>query len=117
MTSLIEVSLAARPDVYVSNVVAYEDPVEGAAFLFEVYIEDHAQVVGFDGAYTARFLMDGQLVCSNDESGGFSVPTCLFPGVGAGDHLIEVYIDPEDEVDETREDNNHLVRQHHVIEG
>jgi len=117
LTSFIEVSLAVQPDLFVSNVVAYDDPVEGAAFLFEVYIEDHVQVIGFDGAYTATFLMDGQLVCSNDESGGFSVSTCLFPGVGAGDHLIEVYVDTEDEVDEIREDNNHLIRQHHVIEG
>jgi hypothetical protein len=118
MTHFIEVTAAppSQPDLAFIGVIDSGDPVEGVPYMLEMLIEE-LNGVGFSGVFTVRFFLDGQLICSNDERGAVSFSACTFPGASAGDHLIEVQLDPDNEIDETREDNNHLSRAHRVAEA
>lgn len=115
LTHFIEVTVAppSQPDLTFFTVSDSGDPVEGVPYILEMGIED-INDVGFSGVFTVRFFLDGQLICSNDERGAVSFSACTFPGATAGDHTIEVFIDAEEEIEETREDNNHLTRAHRV---
>jgi len=109
MSRIIEVTAAppTQPDLYFADGSSLPHPVDGEPFDHWVLILDRNEV-GFEAAFTTRFLIDGNLVCSVDSSGDFSSPSCTFPGLTEGAHTMEIIIDAENEINETREDDNHL---------
>ncbi len=103
---------ADLPDLRVRGVITF-DAVPGEPFTIQAIIED-ANDVGFDGAYTVRFYADGQMICSVNVQGAVTDPSCDYPGMPAGDHVLEVVVDSGDEIAETNEVNNCLLLNEEV---
>jgi subtilase family serine protease len=104
------------PDLVAEGLEAFDRPVQGVPYLVEVWVGD-AHDTDLAGAYTVRFYADDQLVCSSDVSGSSATPECLFPGMTAGVHVLEVVVDADDDVAEWDETNNRLRVEHVVAEN
>ncbi|MCB2224091.1 MAG: hypothetical protein KQH83_07950 [Actinobacteria bacterium] len=105
-TGVIEVAAAwsAGPDLHIVD--GNPGTIQGdEQYTFWVIVDD-LNGTGFDRAFTTRFLVDGRLACSVDETGAPVQVFCDLPRMAAGVHVVETQIDPEDEIAETREDNN-----------
>ncbi len=106
LTGIVEVTATAPtlPDLFFADgnpaTLAADEPYD-----LWVLVDD-ANGVGFDRAFTTRFLLNGQLACSVDLTGAPAHASCTLPALAAGAHVVEVRIDPDDEIVETRNDNN-----------
>lgn len=87
----------------------------GEEFIFEVGVVD-ANGTGFGGEFTVRVTVDGSLACSRDMPVG-ATASCRMPGLAEGTHLLEVIVDPENEILEAREDDNRAGTEIRVPSG